>query len=224
MYDDFYNNESSEWDMFIDEVKQHLMNSVKKEYIEKMEKLEKENKELQYVKKNWESIKQDYENKKQEFNFNKNELMRELSRKRLRDLIDSAEIHETVYYIDIVYVYPDLCGKCDDRKIHFKSPSGKDMTEPCPVCGTKYKKYIVKDMDVIDIWFGTSKKAYYDEHQKVETRYKEKDEWGEFTTFTKRDVFNGDVKDFNYEYYWSFIFTSKELAEKICDKLNKEHK
>lgn len=63
-YDEDFYSEPSEFDMQIEEFKESLSKSVKKEYLEEMEKLRKENQALWEVKKNFEQIKREYENKK----------------------------------------------------------------------------------------------------------------------------------------------------------------
>lgn len=51
MWDDFY--EPSEFDQQVEEWKEALKKSVKKEYMDEMERLRRENAELMDIKKNW---------------------------------------------------------------------------------------------------------------------------------------------------------------------------
>lgn len=55
--------EPSEFDEKIEELKNELRESVKKEINDEIEKLRKENKELQGIKRNFESVKKDFERK-----------------------------------------------------------------------------------------------------------------------------------------------------------------
>lgn len=57
----------SEFDEKIEELKNELRESVKKEVKDELEKLREENKKLQGIKENFESIKEDYERKKAEY-------------------------------------------------------------------------------------------------------------------------------------------------------------
>lgn len=58
--------EPSEFDAKIEELKNELRESVKKEVKDELEKLREENKKLQGIKENFESIKKDYGRKKAE--------------------------------------------------------------------------------------------------------------------------------------------------------------
>ena len=218
-YDDFYNDGPSDWDLFMEEVKQNLMKTVKKEYLEEMDKLRKENQELQEVKQNWYEIKSSYLRKEEEFLQKERDMMRELSRKKLIELFKTADIKHTVYCIDSVRGKIPCCGKCDNGVIHFKSPSGKDMTEPCPVCGSRPHFYVTNEIDAIYIY--TENNPYVS----LESCYVKRESYGTSTTYINKDIFNDkaenfDCKDF-LEHYKRPIFPTKELAQQVCDRLNK---
>lgn len=68
-YDEDFYNEPSEFEQQIYEFKEALSKQVRDEFIEKMDKLEKENAELQTVKKDFDKIKQDYEDKKRKLDY-----------------------------------------------------------------------------------------------------------------------------------------------------------
>src|SRR5690625_3263152 len=129
-YDEDFYYEPSEFDLKVDEFKESLMKSVKEDFITELEELKKENESLQEVKKNFESIKQDYENKKRQLNFEKNDLERKVRNARLSELTKDRQV--VMYKADSKRVKPPKCDKCDvDRKIHYKTPSGKDKFEYC---------------------------------------------------------------------------------------------
>ena len=71
--------------------------------------------------------------------------MKILARKKIEELTTIADMKSEAYWLDNASGYIPKCNKCDDeRLIHFKSPSGKDCTEPCPNCGTPYYMYFVR--------------------------------------------------------------------------------
>ena len=92
-YDDFY-NEPSDSDIAIEELKEHLRNEVKSEILSKLKRLEKENKELQEVRKNWLNIKRELESKIASVELEKEAILRNARREiydaTLQDLFDNC--------------------------------------------------------------------------------------------------------------------------------------
>jgi len=221
MSDDFYRSydDFSEMDQFLDELKQTALKNAKEEFLQKMERLEKENNKLQEVKKNWQQLKLEIEREKENYKFDKDKLEREIARKKIDELLKMAQWSDKIYYIDSVFGYVPKCGKCDNRKIHFTSPSGNDMTEPCPVCGTHWCKYIVKEISCFKLNFSN------DPCIKCEGYFVRHEEYGDSTTYHSRNIFNGTAEEFNEKSYnkYSTAFTSKELAQQICNKINKDN-
>lgn len=219
MYDDFYDVGLSYFDEQVEEFKDGLRKTVKEEFLKKMERLEKENRELQEVKKNWQKIKNELEQEKQNYKFKENELKQKLAHMKINELLETAKWADRVYYIDNVRGNLPLCGKCDNRQIHFKSPSGKDLTEECPICGKSYRKYIVKELSSFELQFKT------DSHITCKGYFVKHDEYCGSTKYTCQNVYDGAVEDFDIHRYnhYNTVFTSKELAQQICDKINKEN-
>ena len=91
--------------MQISEFKDSLKQSVSHEWIDKMNVLEKENAELQEVKRNFEAIKSDYEKKKRECEWEKEKVVKnaeyEARRARLRDLMKDVQ----KMFWDVSYTY-----------------------------------------------------------------------------------------------------------------------
>lgn len=59
MYEDFYNEGPSDYELFMNDLKETLKKSIKDEFIKEMDRLRAENKKLQNVKENFEQIKLD---------------------------------------------------------------------------------------------------------------------------------------------------------------------
>ena len=223
MYEDFYNEGPSDFDIAIEEFKEGLRKTVKEEILNEMAHLRKENEELQEVKENFDKIKQEYKDKERQFNIKEDEMMRTLARKKIEELITIADVKKEIYFLEGKSGYVPKCNKCDDKRlIHFKSPSGKDCTEPCPVCGKSYYMYFVKPVDSISIEFNT------DPCIRSRVYYKRRDCFSDSTTYTNytnQDILDGNPDEFDYEHFnqYYIAFESKELAQQICDRINKKN-
>lgn len=218
MYEDFYIDGPSYFDEQIDEFKEALKKSVKEEFLKDVERLKKENEELQKVKNNFNKIKLEYQRKEEELKLKEQDIMKNLARKKIEELTTIADMKSEAYWLDAASGYIPKCNKCDDKRlIHFKSPSGNDCTEPCPNCGTSYYMYFVKPVDAVKIRF-TNEPCI-----KSELYYIKNDCFGGTTTYSNKNIFNGNPDEFDYENFNAYrvAFTSKELAQEICDRLNK---
>ena len=76
--------------------------------------------------------------------------------------------------------------------------------------------YFVKPVDAVRIHFTN------DPCIKSELYYIKHDYFGGSTTYTNKDIFDGEPDKFDYENFnpYHTAFTSKELAQEICDRLN----
>ncbi|KWX79944.1 hypothetical protein [Paenibacillus jilunlii] len=129
-YDEDYYNEPSEFEQQVDAFKESLLNAVKEEHKAEIERLRKENAELQEVKQNLESIKREYNQKVAELGIQKNNLKNEVRRERLLELM--GDFKAELFSPRTKWMSGPKCNKCDDkRRIPFLSPSGKEMVEDC---------------------------------------------------------------------------------------------
>ena len=142
--EDYYFDNHSEFDAQVDELKESLKKAVKQEHIDEMNRIKKENEELQEVKKNFEAIKQNYARKEQELEHERRQLLFKVRQERLSDLLKESEV--TMFKARANYVDLPKCDRCDDfRRIHFKSPLGNMMSEQCS-CKKNEKMYIPEKM------------------------------------------------------------------------------
>lgn len=219
MYEDFYNEGPFDYELFMNDLKETLKKSIKDEFIKEMDRLRAENKKLQDVKENFEQIKLDYVHKEQELKAREQDMEKNLARKKIMELATIADMKPQIYYIDDANGFLPKCNKCDEnRLIHFKSPSGRECTESCPNCGTSFRKYFVKPVDTLRISFPNDpqikRDAYYIRH----------DRWGESYTYNLQDIYRGPAEEFDLQVNRNHIaFESKELAQEICDRLNKKY-
>lgn len=138
-YDAEFYNEPSEYEQMVDEFRLSLMQSVKKEFLDKMQRLEKENAELREVKRNWERLKSEYEEKQRELRYQIEQERRNVQRERLAELFKQCGMNVALFKPKGSLFMGEKCEKCDDdRMIHFKSPSGRDCKERCECCHGYY--------------------------------------------------------------------------------------
>lgn len=145
MYD-FYEpdyHEPTTGELVYDEIKSMLLKAVKQEYLDEMERLRKENEELRPFR----DAKRRYENRLKELKaeYDRKIEAAELNAKRtlMHDLFDENKL--TAWKAGYRYIEEPKCDKCDsNRKVHFKSPSGKDLTEDC-ACSRKILFYEPKE-------------------------------------------------------------------------------
>lgn len=133
MYYDFYEpdyREPTTGELVYDEVKDLLLKTIKQEYLEEMDQLRKEIEQLRPFR----DDKLRYETKIREL---ESECKRKIEaadynakQMLMRDLF--AENKLTAWTAGHRWIEEPKCDKCDiHREIHFKSPSGKDLTEKC---------------------------------------------------------------------------------------------
>lgn len=139
----FYDENQHYYDIEVKNFKDALRKEVKQEFLDEMERLRKENLELQEIKQNLKQIKSDYQKELEKEQESLREARRRVKQERFEELFKDVTIPITVYGIDTATAYKPLCGHCDNRVIHFNSPSGKELTEICPECGLSFSKWIV---------------------------------------------------------------------------------
>lgn len=85
-YDEFY-NEPSEFERQVGQFKQSLIEAVKREHKDEVDRLRKENTELQEIKKRKKEIEQDHKNALSALNREKQEFERKTKQARLDELL-----------------------------------------------------------------------------------------------------------------------------------------
>ena len=140
-YQDFWNCDEddysdvpwygSEFEALIDELKETLKKNVAKEVQTELETLRARVAELE----DFANDKEKYDRQLEELNrkFERQEFMVEKKAREMRlpEIMKALESPAWIPGWNYEYIYPK-CDKCDkDRRIHFKSPSGKDLNEDC---------------------------------------------------------------------------------------------
>lgn len=146
-------------------------------------------KDLSLIKKNWD------------------EKIKEIRHTRLKELL--KDVQECAYIVDCKYEYAHVkCDKCDDeRKIHFKSPSGKELTEPCS-CSCKALRYFLCEIPIYRI---ETRSRYGEERISPIYIYQQGEDEVRYSVGDFRDEL--DNEKISKSYPWKPAFLSKERAE-----------
>lgn len=195
-YDEDFYDEPSEFEEKFDEFKNSLMKSIKEEMLAENEKLRKENDELKEIKKQKLDFEWKLKQEKARLEREKAEYKRLLKNSSIWKLFDDIKIEAWGTEFHSEYI-KNKCDKCDDeRKLHFKSPGGRNMTEDCPYCSQKMPKY-------------TPCKKYL---------------W-KFNVGDNDKINNNTLKNnLYYERYDCDTYDSYRYTDVIWDLLDKEHK
>jgi hypothetical protein len=217
-YDEEFYYEPTEFDLMFNELKGNLTKSIKDEYITEMERLRKENAELQEVKINFDNIKNDYDRKKRELEYEYQNLKSNVRRERLNELLKDLEVE--LYTVGSTSKSKPKCNKCDEkRRIHFKTPSGKDSYEMCE-CDKKISIYepiptLITSFSIRDgkgnAWYKVRDRGMRDEYL-----YYYDD------SISGQELITDESQFHDKTYAYKTLFKTEELAQKFCDLQNKD--
>lgn len=226
-YDDFY-SEPSEYEQMVYEFKESLKKSVSQEWVDRMNKLEKENAELQDVKRNFEQIKRDYESKERALQGECDRVKRDAEYKarylRLKELMKDLQV---VFWTPTwSSMYPPKCGKCEDgRVIRYKSPTGKNCEEVCS-CANPVQTYEPKAYELYEI--SLRNRSGNEVSTWLTPCSGDDDDYYKNTIYLERDKIIKDDVDFEtlrgVENIYKLFFESYERCEKFCKWYTKEVK
>lgn len=222
-YEDFY--EPSEYDQMIEEFKDELRKSVKKEWIDRMNRLEEENKELQEIKKNYKAIKNDYENKKflceQEKNRAIADARKDARRERLSQLLSDVQLD--YWRVTTKRIQKPKCNKCNEnRQIEYITPSGRKATEYC-TCRDGEVRFVPKQMTMYEIKLHNT----YNDKLGIWFVKKHKDDDVFFNSteyFGDKEIIDEDIdiNEISTDNKYDLFFKSIEKCQEYCDLLNEQ--
>ncbi|AJG62191.1 MULTISPECIES: hypothetical protein [Bacillus] len=218
-YDEEFYHEPSEFEQQVDELKETLMNAVKDEFKEEMDRLRKENAELQEVKKNMKEIEQDYKRKSFDLDWKKKNLETTVRRERLSELMKDFQVE--LYTVSSRGKEKPKCDKCNEkRRIPYKTPLGNDTYETCD-CSSKIQVYEPMPILLNEFSIRNGESCAW---------YQVKDgSWDEYLHYYE-DSINGKeliTSEEQFEsigYSYKTLFKDKEIAQKYCDYKNKKDK
>ena len=209
-YNDWFGNDwcgetrDEEWAL-IDAIKNSVRDDIKQE----MERLRKENEELQQYKKERQevaSIKKFYESRLQT---QIEAYKRELRTAKIKELFGDYIV--IGWGVKQKITLPPKCDKCDkNRHVHFKSPSGKDLIEPCQ-CAKGINEYHPLELSLVRI----QQDSIFNGKRRIASYYApcvhSSDDY--------RDVFDRIYKGepFDMVNAYNVVFLDKETCEKYCE-------
>ena len=188
----------------IEAIKENVRQDIKAE----MERLRKENAELQQYKqerREVENVKKWYESRLQT---EVEAYKRTLRQGKIKELFGD--------YIGIGWgvgrntILPPKCNKCDEKRfVHFKSPSGIELTELCECARGKfvYKPIELSLMKIRD-YNGNISGYYCDKKSRSEDS-----EYYDYTSY----VYDGKTPFDKLTSCWAIVFLDKETCEKYCE-------
>lgn len=180
----------------IEAIKENVKQDIKQE----MEHLRKENAELQQYKQE----RQEYESRLQtEVEAYKKTLRQGKIMELFGDYIGTG------WGVGRNTILPPKCDKCDEKRlVHFKSPRGKELTEPCDCA---FGKVVYKPIELTLIKFFKHRDEiirYFIDRDHTTENY-----W-EYEDVTS-NIYDGETpfEDLNY---WEIVFLDKETCERYC--------
>lgn len=211
--------EPGEFDEEIEDLKEKLRNSVKQETKDTIEKLRKENQELQSIKKNFEAIKSDFEKKKHEYEIAMRDAEYKAKQARLSELMENNKV--IVYGVESEYLYKKKCDKCDiSRNIQITLPSGRVVDDRCK-CNVTMEVYKPKQYELYELSQRVGKRevhAWYKKKTGTVSDYYFEREATHADMMVDHNVNFEDIGDERR----GIFFTSAEECQEFCDYLNKD--
>lgn len=214
MWDDFY--EPSEFEIMIEDFKEELRSSVKKEYTDRIEHLEAELARLK-------DIRDNYDEKVRELNVAKQNA--EIAAANAESAARKASLHKLLepmrvdaWAIDHKTVYvKDKCDKCDAKRyLHYITPMGREAKEPCECSKQKYVFSLVEAevYELVGRSGGSGVKIYYQYERQSDY------DWDDRFRITYRVYKDGTAFEDIIFPADGIIFLNKEKAQEFCDWLN----
>ncbi len=223
-YDDEFYNEPSEFEIQMDGFKESLARAIKSEFLEEMERLKEENRNLQGIKEHFEQIKMDYEQKKLECYRMMREAESNAKRMKADELMEQFKTF--LWRLDWEYLYGPKCDKCDEnRMIDVILPSGNVVKDDCQCRKSETKVMIPERMvryELSDGYSGIA--AWYSACGKDRDRYY-KLEYACSVFAEKNIVQPGTSFDAleKKEDQRMLLFTTKEECLAYCGYLNEKN-
>lgn len=228
-YDDDYFYEESEFDERINELKDSLRNQVKDEIKNKIEELTKRNEELEERQKNLNSLEKEYQDKIRNFEYEKERIIsnakKEIYNANLKQFLDFVFEHQTLYEVKYKSIEQEKCPYCDNnRQIKVKDILGREYTTRCKCYGYKTSYYVYESK--CHLYF--EKESLSNRFRMIlqvndDGCYINTDIFGfsgEKTIMTDYLYEKFDENNPPKSYYRAY-FTSKEEAQKYADYLNR---
>jgi regulator of replication initiation timing len=209
------------------EAKQKLEECLKESVKYKLTSTIEENKRLKEENEKMKEKVRNIEWKEKSLNQREKDMERNVLRKKFSEMLKPLEERYQVYRLNYSYVKGDKCNKCnEDRKLKYKTPSGKTAYEDCS-CSKTYKVWNTESTEIIrlDLYkdrnypYSLSVTPKYDGASYDEMYCK-----FELKTFVESlddTDMNFDMKEFDYK---EVAFKNEDDCQRFCDYLNQKEK
>lgn len=235
MYNDYFDfPEPSTGDIVFEELKRVLLGTLKEEIKTELEQLRKENEELRPFKEERDRMEQELTRVRADCVRKIKEAQEAARNSTFGGLLGEHMIQ--AWKVGREYLKPPKCEKCDaSRKIHFTSPRGRDMTEPCECDQTTA---IYKPVPALLARFRVNPSARAKNQDRDDsfcdkplyywytTEYDTLDQ-AEFVISSESEVgapYVYDVKPFDKLNEWHAVFADKDRCQAFCDYLTEKNK
>lgn len=237
MYNDYFDfPEPSTGDIVFEELKRVLLGTLKEEIKTELEHLRKENEELRPYKEDRDRLQRELQTVQANCKRRVEDAERKARAAALDELFGDCVVD--AWKVGREYTKRPKCDKCDEnRKLHYTTPRGRQMTEDCE-CAECFVKYVpkqaimarfklhpnvpVKNQDDPNAFSRPVFRWYTTEYSTIE-------DGTEFVVDSDSEVGNYRFADrentpFEKLNEWQDVFTSKERCQEFCDYLTAKNK
>ena len=232
MYEEYFDfPEPSTGDIVFEELKKILLGTVREEIKTELEHLRKENEELRVFRDERDQMRNLLAKTQSDCARRIKEAKVEAENRIFESLLGEHMIQ--AWKVGREYILPPKCDKCDDqRKLHFKSPLGKELTEPC-TCSCA--KTVYKPKPALLARFRVKPLAYV-KNQNNDNTFSDKPLYYWYTTeyetlddaeFVVSECSEigvpraSDAKPLQELNEWHSVFTDIDRCQAFCDYLAK---
>lgn len=214
--------EPSSADLIYGEMKNKLKDLMKDEIKHEIKYIKEENKRLEKENEEMQNKLRNIEFRESQLKIKEENMLASSLRKKFSEMLKPLEENMTIYSADYTYVYGEKCSKCDNnRKIIFKSPSGKELNESCQ-CSKSYAMYSPAERNIVSLDLYKNR----NDNRKIilTPQYESKDYDDAYCKFKPKTIIteiNG-LTDFSSFSTRETGFATKELCQEYCNYLNRK--
>lgn len=219
--EEFYTNKYAEEIQALEEA---VRNSVRREILDEMNRLKRENEELQDVKEHFDEVKADYERKKAECDRIIADAEHKAKKARLEEILEEHKLIR--WRISHGYAYGPKCEKCDEnRQIEIILPSGKKVYDDCK-CRTEGAQFFYPiPCELVEISDKYGLKGWYKERTHSGSEYYEiYSSLSICDDSMKKKIEDWKKKKMPEKESYNLLFDSEEECQSLCDTLNAKRK
>lgn len=218
---EYYEPEPTEADEAFDSLKESVFATVKQEVKDELERLGKENRDLKEKAKNIDQLEAEarrtLDQAERIKSSAKSDAKREVQQEGMHSLL--ALMSEPRFKCDRVGVERPKCDICDgDRRLHYKTPRGRDTYETC-VCGERDYRWIVEEQFVQEVAKRNGEVMVW--HKAIEARIgtRDRDSFGSANVLESAE---GKTLAELVENPYGYGFSTREAAQVVADAANEK--